>query len=668
MSSKNPLLTEGGAFNRFTRFSVAASIAASCLTVLPAVFNADSPAVAVEPGTSLTVEINDLSPRVLTKQEKLLIKGKLTSKTNTETLSLTVRMRANTPLDNKFLTDYLAGDYFGGQWVITKQLTNIKANTPTDFTIEVPTSTLPLGDSIEWGPRGIEVIAETAETFASDRSILLWDSGIELEPTRIQAVLPFPALVKFKNYTPVLESADPKTLQAISQAASLPGVSLAVPVSLLNTPNTQPILNSAASEILAVPDGFPDFSALENFKQPWEPALTQLTNLRTLNTVPTPGKTLRIRSDVLIFPTQITAEMLSKSAGYTVVSKPLEIAEAEKYNYQPATLSAFTAEGKLTDVKNSDSGVLVSTHPVFNEVLAAEETNSAQVLDNTQLLRAVSAMITRERPFDSRSFAAFIPAGLFRETQSEKLQALLQNRWVKTEKQFYTPADLTPYPAVRELPEHLNTAEYTKIASSVEKLQEAFNLARPAATALAKTPQLNADYNHSVTFLSGFYQQQNLPAPVQTQLVEGFVKRAHTLASAVSVAKPATINLLDKSANLPLRIVNDGSSSATVVVQLIPSDPRLQVNKKITLVIPAQATQQIEFPVKAIGSGDVVVQAQVLNLEGEVIDKRTRFKVRVRADWESTGTFIITVALGLLVAVGVVRTVKKGRRMRPTTD
>lgn len=424
----------------------------------------------------------------------------------------------------------------------------------------------------------------------------------------------------------------------------------------MNLPEIQSALSTGASEVIALPEGYANLAALQQFAGSPLGLDGQLESVRNSG--------IKVRADVAVVNAQPTQALLQDWVGHTVVGRALALENPDDYTFQPSTLSAFNAQGQLLTQKSADASLLVSTHPQLNQLFAKNAKTAADQLDQTQLLRSISAIITRERPFEPRSFATLLPANNLSETQVLKLQALLQNRWVKTAKEFYGPADLPAEIPLRTLPAENNPQAFSYLQPEVNTLTESFNSALPLSETFNAQPDLKNDYEHSLVYLCSNYVGTG--EDLQARITGGFTKRAMKLADAISVAKPATINLLDRSANLPLRVVNTADADANITVELFPSDPRLQVTKRVSVNVPAKSEQQIEFPVKAIGSGDVVVHAVISNSAGTVIDQRTRFTVRVRADWESTGTLIFSIFLAVLFVAGTIRTIRNGRRMRPT--
>ncbi|GMA33074.1 hypothetical protein GCM10025875_30660 [Litorihabitans aurantiacus] len=67
-------------------------------------------------------------------------------------------------------------------------------------------------------------------------------------------------------------------------------------------------------------------------------------------------------------------------------------------------------------------------------------------------------------------------------------------------------------------------------------------------------------------------------------------------------------------------------------------------------------------PMVAVANGRTRVDVSVTSPDGVVIGVGETFDLRVRAEWETVGTGIVAAALGLLLVVGLVRTVRRGRR------
>lgn len=134
--------------------------------------------------------------------------------------------------------------------------------------------------------------------------------------------------------------------------------------------------------------------------------------------------------------------------------------------------------------------------------------------------------------------------------------------------------------------------------------------------------------------------------------------------SSITVLNQSDITLISTGSSIPISVHSALSQPATIVVALEPDDPRLVAEKSVTVTVPAQSDASVSIPVKAIGSGNVSVSVQILAASGTVVAQPLTFEVRVRADWETVGTVVVTGLLVLLLAGGVWRTIHRGRSDR----
>ena len=76
----------------------------------------------------------------------------------------------------------------------------------------------------------------------------------------------------------------------------------------------------------------------------------------------------------------------------------------------------------------------------------------------------------------------------------------------------------------------------------------------------------------------------------------------------------------------------------------------------------------VQVPVQAVGTGQVEVTAVAMTEGGTTLDASEPIAVRVRADWEGPGLWIVAGLLSAALVAGVIRTIRKGkRRMSPHT-
>ena len=193
---------------------------------LPAVTSqadASRPAVmgAAAEASGLVISINSLSPRIITSENEVIVSGTVRndSPTTLANISLEVFVANETPISVAALTTALTDDEPDATHAATSSLTDVVRGATVSFEIRIPTSSLPLTDETEWGPRVITVAANSGEYSGKDRSILVWDSGAQVSASRVSAVVP---------WTSSNATQDQAERSAVLNLAASSGVTLAV--------------------------------------------------------------------------------------------------------------------------------------------------------------------------------------------------------------------------------------------------------------------------------------------------------------------------------------------------------------------------------------------------------------------------------------------------------
>ena len=185
--------------------------------------DASRPAVmgAAAEASGLVISINSLSPRIVTSENEVIVSGTVRndSPTTLANISLEVFVANETPISVAALTTALTEDEPDATHAASSSLTDITRGATVPFEIHIPTSSLPLTDATEWGPRVITVAANSGEYSGKDRSILVWDSGAQVSASRVNAVVP---------WTSTSATQDQAERSAVLNLAGSPGVTLAV--------------------------------------------------------------------------------------------------------------------------------------------------------------------------------------------------------------------------------------------------------------------------------------------------------------------------------------------------------------------------------------------------------------------------------------------------------
>jgi hypothetical protein len=91
------------------------------------------------------------------------------------------------------------------------------------------------------------------------------------------------------------------------------------------------------------------------------------------------------------------------------------------------------------------------------------------------------------------------------------------------------------------------------------------------------------------------------------------------------------------------------STSAKLVVE----------DSTVQLSIPPGTTENAQFPIRAIGSGDVVMIAQLTALSGKKIGDAVSIKLTVNPDIETAAIVLFLGLVAVLIVIGVIRTLRR---------
>lgn len=201
----------------------------------------------------------------------------------------------------------------------------------------------------------------------------------------------------------------------------------------------------------------------------------------------------------------------------------------------------------------------------------------------------------------------------------------------------------------------------------------------PDAARSAAVTTLLADESRLTAFSSILADPQVLLSPERIRILrtlsvgtsaaafaEGFADhQTQTSATldAVNIPPSSTIQLLTANADLPIAVRNDLPWPVTVQLFVSPTDPRLEVRSPDETIVQAQSTTRIKVPVSArVGSGEVDLRLSLYSPTGVQIQGDQTLRVAVRAEWETIGLVVLGGIIVLLIALGVIRTVRRKRR------
>lgn len=133
-----------------------------------------------------------------------------------------------------------------------------------------------------------------------------------------------------------------------------------------------------------------------------------------------------------------------------------------------------------------------------------------------------------------------------------------------------------------------------------------------------------------------------------------------TDAGAVSIVKGSGINLVSRESSLPVAVTNTLAGEVQVIVNLKSSSAKLVVeDSTMQLSIPAGTTVNAQFPIRAIGSGNVVLVSWLTALSGRELGDRVLINLTVNPDIETAAIVLFLSFVAVLMSIGVVRTLRR---------
>ena len=131
---------------------------------------------------------------------------------------------------------------------------------------------------------------------------------------------------------------------------------------------------------------------------------------------------------------------------------------------------------------------------------------------------------------------------------------------------------------------------------------------------------------------------------------------------AVSIVKGSSINLVSRESSFPVAVTNTLPGEVRVMVHLQSNSAKVVVDDAtMQLVIPAGNTVNAQFPIRAIGSGEVVMVAWLTSLSGIELGSQVPIRLIVNPDIETAAIVLFLVFVAGLLTFGVIRTMRRRR-------
>lgn len=345
----------------------------------------------------------------------------------------------------------------------------------------------------------------------------------------------------------------------------------------------------------------------------------------------------------------------------TVISPPDALYPAEDLDYIPDSTAFLNNQRVLIPdqtLSESVSGMLTTYEGFLGNLTD---------FDARQLARGTTAVITRQRPDQVRHVLLLVE----RDSASNMDVKDLNDRLSAINNSWSTPAPLTeleqlastkasdgteierePLPVSSTDPYRINEQELATASKTVSTTQNMVSIYNEPAKIAGSTLRLT-----EVATSSAWRQGKFMV------VIDDVGCRNKIIGNMLRTLPSSTINLIDSSAHLPVRVSNDTSQPAKVTIHLRPSRSLLRSKGDTTAVIPANSQTTVMVPVNAVGSGDINVKVSMKNALGQPVGSSSTVHMRVRANWESWFTWGLGSVFSVLMVAGIVRTVHRGRRV-----
>lgn len=345
----------------------------------------------------------------------------------------------------------------------------------------------------------------------------------------------------------------------------------------------------------------------------------------------------------------------------TVISPPDALYPAGDLDYIPDSTAFLNNQRVLIPdqtLSESVSGVLTTYEGFLGNLTD---------FDARQLARGTTAVITRQRPDQVRHVLLVVE----RDSVSNMDVKDLNDRLSAINNSWSTPAPLTeleqlastkasdgteierePLPVSSTDPYRINEQELATASKTVSTTQNMVSIYNEPAKIAGSTLRLT-----EVATSSAWRQGKFMV------VIDDVGCRNKIIGNMLRTLPSSTINLIDSSAHLPVRVSNDTSQPAKVTIHLRPSRSLLRSKGDTTAVIPANSQTTVMVPVNAVGSGDIDVKVSMKNALGQPVGSSSTVHMRVRANWESWFTWGLGSVFSVLMVAGIVRTVHRGRRV-----
>jgi hypothetical protein len=694
---------------RRLRGILAGALVATALTAggaLPAIGATDvtaAPTVPQAPSTDdlpVSVSVTSMSPQVLLPGDDLTVTTTLTNDGTTaiEQPRASVRIYRYRMSSAEQISSWASsgtGSPIGDVAATVRLDAPLEPGASTTVVITVEAGSIGLSRTADaWGPRGVTIdVGDGTRRVGVERTFLVWASDDEATSARIGIVAPVvgpaddPAARALADQAAEAsgdgaatddattgttdDATDPLTamtasggrLSRLLQAtADYPVVSWAVDPALVERAATgsrsaQSWLSALVDasddhEILRLPWADPDLSAIAHAGRSDDPAAPDL--LQIAAGVTGSDETSALWDDAApvlwsadAVPDDVTAALAASSGD----GAPLITGSAAAETSGPVTVS--TSGGELTALVPDATLSALLGEPSSVQADMTPATAAQRVLAETAVLArsddAASTTVLATMP------RAWEPATALVQAQ---LAALSEAPWVDTT----TVAEMLAGDAPRiTLPD--SERDGTELTPAwVDALSNSWN----GATAFADVVE---DPDRLLAGLAG-----DLVSPLsvawrsdpdgRSLAVNNAIAESNQRQTGLSVLLNGQFTVISSSAQISVAVVNELDQDATVRVELRPQKGCLETARSDLVPVAANDETSVVLTLRATANCDVTVEVSLLSESNRVLATPVTFDARVAPTIENVGLVVVSVLLGLGLAFGIWRTVRRGQTAR----
>lgn len=620
------------------------------------------PALA-QPDTDVTISLDEINPEFLTEDDALSFTGAVTN-SGEDLKDVTIWWRMYTPvLTLETYAAWMDADPALEPITLARHdLTEpIPAGKTHSFDIEIPPESSPFDYGSASGARGMELVV-TARTSDGDpvsssvRSTVLWLSSDHSEPTPITVGVPLTPTAEEWNAAltladPVAVHSAPRVVEVLTELGAEELTWGVDPALLDSTPLDR------LSELFPVQEADEPIESLDVLEWPHALDATRIrTGLRAVHAdsqlvslgwaaphhgrlaqADEAGKQLRDlnadRSEAVFEAARLTPEA---EAAWSLV--PLTAGEASRLGDATTVIVPPTAGGSHVVPPTAQEVRIHSGQQELSDLLL--DSLPPHEVRTLSLIHALS---------DSHLLAT-LPADI----DAADAASAASNLAILADLPWLEPGPLetadttgsTPAAALTD-PASDTGVDLAGLASDLAALDSLADITEEPEEfrALVNTPAFLAT---SSIWPEDAAQPAQLAASV----------RAAAGADFLTIERPSTVNLISQGGDLPVGIENHSSVSLNPHVAVEPADARLLVEEQVETHLGPQDNTTVMVPITAVANGNVETTIHLLNAQGAQIAAPETFTVRVRADWETTGTAIIAGLITVAFGFGLVRNVR----------